>query len=85
MNTFLNIVQEYGLDQVVKAWSNPCGLYKHLTEQRAKLLKQAQAFDLQKRIYRRGLNEQYQNKFVSNYYGAKRLSKSHVFCALTII
>lgn len=32
--------------------------------------------NVQLRIYQRGIHEQYQSKFVSNYYGSKRLRKS---------
>lgn len=83
MNTIFTIAQEVGFNLIWKLRSAGFDTV-YLREQRAKMIASVKRSDIMKRITDRGNREQYQNRFLPNYYGCKRLSKSHVFTANTI-
>ncbi len=78
MNTLLNIFSELSLAFCFKmrAFGQP-----DYFKQREITLSFIKKIPLHRRITQRGNAEQYQNKFLTNYYGEKRLSKSHIFTA----
>jgi hypothetical protein len=83
MNTFFNIAQEVSFKIILRLRDAGFGSAEHRA-QREIMIKRAQRCNLQRRITLRGYVEQYQQKYMPHYYGAKRLSRSHVFTIHTI-
>lgn len=82
MNHFLNIAEEFSVSMCIRHRNMGLGMesFNDRSQQIAKLTR----LPLAKRIYNRGCEEQYKHKFLPNYYGGKRLSRSHVFTFGTI-
>lgn len=76
MNTFLTICQEF--------YSCHRSVYTYFKSIRREAIDRIKRVPLHYRITARGNREQYQSKYLPNYYGDRRLSRSHVFTVNTI-
>ena len=79
MNTFLNIQQESVLPAY---WGTTHFL--QVRAQKDKQMKDTKRFDLQKRITKRGYDEQYKAHYLSGYHGKKRASRNYIVTTNTI-
>lgn len=85
MNTFFNIFQECSAKMILRAYGTPYGLYVSLCEQRQRMITAASIrLSLHRRIYLRGKLEQYQQRYLPNYYGAKRKARGFVLTVNTM-
>lgn len=73
MNTYLNLHAEFNLAFIFRL--RYLGLGVQRLDERAKVLNALKKIPLKRRIFRRGQMEQWQNRYASNYYGSKRLTK----------
>lgn len=79
MNTFLNIQQETVLPVYLGATH-----FCQKLEEKKKAITFAKRYPLQMRITKRGYDEQYKAKYLSNYVGKKRASRNYVVTVDTI-
>lgn len=83
MNTFFEIANECGWNLIMRLRSAGFPTSEHF-DHRQRMITSAQRGNIHRRIMLRGNDEQWKQKFLPNYYGSKRLSRSHVFSANTI-
>jgi hypothetical protein len=75
MNTFFEVYNEFGINLCTRLRDAGFGMQRF--QERKKKIIEISRTPLQRRIFRRGLDEQYRNKYLPNYVGSKRLRKEY--------